>query len=209
MTDRSSPSHEEYLEANRLHREGFLPVSNKYRRAIAPPPLPPDSELLALLKQLDPRAYERILQEIRYVVARVVGEREVQLEPLTYVALKTIKKEEMIGRITNLQRERGGLPNRIIEIRYADPQRAPVMRNVRIDSPYDEHKLVKYIVNEELAKFDDATIEARADFDVGVEFLRTKGIRVVLLSVAETELRRREILFGKQESDDDIEGDDP
>jgi hypothetical protein len=94
---KSSPA--QYLEANRLHREGYVPVSSKYRLARSVPLLPPDDQLLDLLKRVDRPTYENLKQSIVLALTRVLGKREEELDVGTYAALKDIERESLTGRV--------------------------------------------------------------------------------------------------------------
>lgn len=201
-SERSKFSREQYLEANRLHRDGFVPVSNKYRRLSAPPALPPDDRLLALLQRVSPSRYEEILREIKGALARVLGEREAHVSPGTYAAIKSIEAEAMLGRFADLDareaRERAdALPNRVIEIRREG--QVTEARKVRGGTSQHDATALSLAVEEEVAKFDDATDDERSRVSDGLAFLRGKGIKVVLLTKEEAEERRRRILFGDDE----------
>jgi hypothetical protein len=182
VSDKPKYTQAQYLEANRLHRDGFMGVSSKYRRVTAPPLLPPDSELLSYLKEIAPRAYEEVKRTITLQIARVIGDRHCHLDQGTYHAIKAIEREELTGAVADLDSTtRRHEHERILEIRYADPSRATVRRKVYVPNRGDEFMAVSAVMSEELTRFEDVTFEDRHNFDMAVHFLKKKGIEVVIL----------------------------
>lgn len=193
----------QYLEANRLHREGFLPVSTKYRRAKAPPALPPEEELLALLRKVDPEQYEDIKRTIGYAIARAIGDREVYLDQGTYLALKTLEREALQGRLASHPKidDSRVYDKRTIEVRCKD---APTVSREILDlAPEQERGVLTAIAMEELARFPGAPLSARDTLESALAFLKTRGIEVVLLTHEEDRSRRQRIYFGPDEPEED------